>query len=106
VWVIDARSDLIGIPEHKAQKKMSVREPFPPLLYCGRTLIHQKGEASGQKARHSAMLFPSFSLAFLFFSGNGDSSGIAHRLLDRYQHAIAIDIHESSKRATPLSETK
>jgi hypothetical protein len=62
---IDAQSNLIGIPDHKTQKKMSVREPFARFLYYGRTPVHQKGDASG--ARHSAMLFLKFSLAFFSF---------------------------------------
>jgi hypothetical protein len=80
--------------DYKTQKKMSVREPFPPFLYCGRTLIRRKGDASGQEQGVQPFI-PKFSLAFFFF-GNGDSSGIAHRLLHRYQHAIAINIHERS----------
>jgi hypothetical protein len=60
---IDAQSNLIGIPDYKTQKKMSV------------------GDATGQDLRVQSCYPPTLSTLFSFFCGNGGDQCIAHRLL-------------------------
>ena len=73
-WSIDAQSNLIGILNHKTQKKNGGPKIFPRFFYCGRR--RRKWPGAGL----SAMLFysPSFLWPFFFFCGNSESSVYCH----------------------------
>lgn len=81
----------------KTQKKISLENHFLASSIVGEHLFIRK-ENQRPGARRSVMVFPELSLAFFpFFVEMAVLSVLPIVCYHRYQ----IDIHESSKRATP-----